>query len=346
MIARPAAMLAAMLAACALAAPAAAQPAGALFATADPIRLVIQAPLPALMRDRKARTAVAGTLTEPSGQALPISLELRGLTRRTAATCDFPPLRVDFPAPPPANSLFAGQKRLKLVTHCRNAASFQNYLLLEYAAYKMYNALTPRSFRVRLANIEYRDASGKPVVARAGFFIEDLRDVARRNGLPQLRAGETIPWSFLSNADAGRTAMFEHMIANHDWSMRAGPPGDDCCHNVRLIGTGAPGQAVPIPYDFDYSGLVDAPYATPPEQLPLREVRQRLYRGYCFHNAQSLAAARQMRQTRPQLIAAITTTPGLAESAQRRSIAFLDKFFADIGTDADVAAKVLNRCIR
>jgi hypothetical protein len=338
----------AMFAAWALtfATPAAAQPAPALFASAEPIHLVIQAPLPALMRNRAARTAVAGTLTEPSGQSLPISLQLRGITRRTAEICDFAPLRVDFVSPPAATSLFAGQKRLKLVTHCRNAASFQQYLLLEYAAYKMYNLLSPRSFRVRLANIDYRDADGRAILSRAGFFIEDLRDVARRNGLAQVHAGARIPVNFLSNADAGRYGMFQHMIANHDWSMRAGPAGDDCCHNAPLIGAAAPGQAIPVPYDFDYSGFVAAPYALPPEELHLSDVRQRLYRGYCFQNAEALGAARQMRNTRPQLIAAIAQTPGLAEPTQRKAIAFLDKFFADIGTDADVAAKVLNRCVR
>jgi hypothetical protein len=121
-----------------------------------------------LGRNRAADAVVAGTLTDPNGIALPISLSLRGLTRRAADVCDFPPLRVRFTGAPPPQSLFAGQKSLKLVTHCRNSASFQQYLLLEYSAYRMYNLLTPRSFRVRLANIDYRDADGRPIISRGG----------------------------------------------------------------------------------------------------------------------------------------------------------------------------------
>src|SRR5439155_10153560 len=130
----------------AMAAPARAAAEKPLFASSDAIHIVIQAPVSTLARNRENQGSISGTLTDPSGLSLPINLQLRGITRRTSEICDFPPLRVDFTAPPPASSLFAGQKKLKLVTHCRNAESFQQYVLLEYAAYRMYNLLTPRSF--------------------------------------------------------------------------------------------------------------------------------------------------------------------------------------------------------
>jgi hypothetical protein len=330
----------------AFAAPAHAQKAEKLlFAASDPIHIVIQAPLSTITRNREGQDTIAGTLTDPNGQSLPISLALRGITRRTSETCDFPPLRVDFTAPPPPTSLFAGQKKLKLVTHCRNAASFQQYVLLEYAAYRMYNLLTPMSFRVRLANIDYRDSSGRPIVSRIGYFLEDLSDVAHRNGLKVIHAGERIPVSYLSPADAGRYALFEHLLANHDWSMRAGPVGKDCCHNAELVGVGAPGATIPIPYDFDFSGYVNAPYATPPAELDINNVRQRVFRGYCIHNASVVAAAREMRALHPQIIGVLSQVPGLEPATQQRASAYLEKFFADIATDADVGSKVINRCL-
>ena len=340
--------LIAIFASCALATavPAHAQlPAKPLFAADDPIHIVIQAPVASLAHNRENKTAIAGTLTDPGGQSLPISLQLRGITRRTAEVCDFPPLRVDFTAPPPATSLFAGQKKLKLVTHCRNSASFQQYVLLEYAAYKMYNLLTPHSFRVRLANIDYRDANGRPIVSRVGYFLEDLSDVASRNGLRQTHAGERFPVPDLSPADAGRYALFQHMIANHDWSMHAGPPGKDCCHNAELIGPLAPGSVVPIPYDFDFSGFVNAPYATPPGELSITDVRQRFYRGYCIHNSGVAAAARQMRAEHARMIGVLSQVPGLEPATQQKAATFLDKFFVDIGSDADVGSKILSRCL-
>src|SRR3954452_3718808 len=215
----------AIFAALALAPPAAAQAPDPLFAASDPVRLTIRAPLNTLIRNRSSDAPIGGTLVDPGGQTLPISLQLRGITRRTAEICDFPPLRVDFTAAPPRTSLFAGQKRLKLVTHCRNSASFQQNVLLEYAAYRLYNVLTPRSFRVRLATIDSQGEDGRSIAQRVGFFIEDLRDVAKRNGTRETHAAARIAIGELSPLDAARYAMFQHMIANHDWSMRAGPAG-------------------------------------------------------------------------------------------------------------------------
>lgn len=324
---------------------ASAQPGDPLFAASDPIHIKIAAPLGNLARNRDNPPPVSGVLTDPTGQPLPVSLGLRGITRRSSDTCDFPPLRVTFTTPPPANSIFAHQKKLKLVTHCRNSPAFQQYVLLEYSAYRMLNVLTPRSFRVRLANIDYVDSSGRPLTSRIGYFLEELSDVAKRNGMKDTHAPARIPVEDLSPADAARYALFQHMIANHDWSMRAGPQGSDCCHNAKLIGPLAPAYTVPIPYDFDYSGYVSAPYATPPDELHISSVRERLYRGYCMHNNEVIAAAREFRSARPQLIGAISSTPGLDPKTQQRALAFLDPFFGDIATDQSVTSRVTNHCL-
>jgi len=327
-------------------APAAAAGEKPLFAANDPIHISIQAPLGTLIRNREYNSAIPGTLTDPSGQSLPISLELRGITRRTSEVCDFPPLRVSFTTPPPATTLFAGQKKLKLVTHCKNGLSFQQYVLLEYSAYRMYNLLTPRSFRARLANVDYRDESGRPIISRVGFFLEDLDDLAHRNGMKRVRAGERIPVSDLSAPDAARYALFQHMIGNHDWSMRAGPVGHDCCHNAEVIGASGPGQTIPVPYDFDFSGFVDAPYATPPAELDIGAVTQRFYRGYCIHNGDVVAAARQFRAEQPQILGVLGQIPGLEARTQQRAASYLQGFFAEIGNDSSFGSRVLSHCVR
>lgn len=334
----------ALLALFLLTGPAAAQqPPKPLFAASDPIHIAIQAPLGRLIHNR-GNDVVQGTLTDPEGNALPVALTDRGITRRSTDTCDFPPLRVVFTAPPPATSLFAGQKKLKLVTHCKNSPGFQQYVLLEYSAYKMYNLLTPHSFDVRLANVDYRDETGRPIISRIGYFLEDLKDLAKRNGLKESHAPNLIPMADLSPPDAARYALFQDMIANHDWSMRAGPAGKSCCHNAELMGPLAPGATVVVPYDFDFSGFVDTPYATPPDQLHISSVRERVYRGYCAHNADALAVARQMREERSQMMAAITSTPGIDPQRAAKAIGYLDEFFADIASDDAVNNKLLHRC--
>ena len=324
---------------------AAAAPAKPLFASPAPLAIAIEAPLQQLFRNRDSNQAVAGTLTDPAGNRLPITVELRGITRRTAEICAFPPLSVRFSSPPPATSPFAGERKLKLVTHCQGSSSFDRVVLLEYAAYRLFQSLTPRSFGARLVTIRYVDSSGRAIATRPAFFIEDLKDVAARNGAAELRAGPRIPTSDLNAVDSARYAVFQHMIANHDWSMRAGPVGDTCCHNAKLIGGPGAGNAIPIPYDFDYSGLVNAPYATPPEQLKLRSVRERQYRGYCVHNPQVAEAARTFRSKRPQFEAELQSIPGLDPRAAASAIAFIAQFFAEIATDQEVDARLLKRCI-
>jgi hypothetical protein len=326
------------------AAPAAAQAPKPLFASDETIRITIQGPISTLVNNRSS-TPRAGTLTI-GAESLPVSLSVRGITRRSTETCRFPPLRVEFAAPPPPTSLFAGQKRLKLVTHCGSDAGFQRHLLLEYAAYRMYRQLTTLSLNARLAQIDYRQADGRSYVQRLGFFLEDADDAAKRNGLKEIHAPELIPIATLSPRDAARYALFQHMIGNHDWAMRAGPKGDDCCHNSKLVGAPgvAPGAVIPIPYDFDFSGLVDAPYATPPDELNIASVRQRVYRGYCIHNREAAAVAVQMRAARPQMVGTLWTIPELDETARRRAANYLMGFFNQIATDAGVAA-MLKRCL-
>lgn len=318
-----------------------------LFAGQDSIRLTIRGPISQLARSTRSRAPQAAILTVagPAPETLAITLAPRGITRLKRDVCQFPPLRVEFPAPPPAGSLFAGQRRLKLVTHCRSSPSFQQHLLLEYAAYRLYNVLTEASFRVRLAAIDYVDDRGA-TTSRLGFFIEDHRDLAQRNGMQRPEVGDRIATSRLSAPDSARLALFEYMIGNLDWSIHAGPPGERCCHNSRLIARSGPASAelVAVPYDFDFSGLVDAPYAVPPDEIPVASVRSRHYRGYCRHNAQVPAAAAELRAARPALAATLASVPLLEERTRRKAADYLDGFFRDIADEAKIRS-MLRTCI-
>src|SRR6478672_10266584 len=211
-----------------------------LFASDAPIHVTIQGPMASLVSNR-AEVARPGTMTV-DGVAYPITLTPRGITRKTSDICDFPPLRVELTRPAPAGSLFDHQRKLKLVTHCKRSADFQQKVLLEYSAYRLYNLMSPLSFRARLANIDYLDDAGRPYISRVGFFLEDFSDVAKRNGMIAAKLPDTIPGAMLDPASSGRFAVFEYLISNYDWSMRAGPKGEPCCHNARLLSTGVPGS--------------------------------------------------------------------------------------------------------
>jgi len=339
--------LAFVLGSAATLASAAPKPPTPLFADDAPIKLTIRGPISAIASTPANSRAAQPAVIETGAEKLAIQLSPRGRTRRQKERCTFPPLRVEFPAKPAQTSLFERQKRLKLVTHCRPAAQHQQYVLLEYSAYRLFGVINPAGLRARLATVDYVETNGKTSTTRVGVFIEDADDAASRSGLKEAAVGVRVPASQLDPMAAARAALFEYMIGNTDWSMRQGPPGDTCCHNFRLLGATATAQTglIPVPFDFDSSGLVNAPYAAAAEQLGLRSVRDRHYRGYCAHNAQAVAVAAEFRAKKPELLAALASVPQLEEGRQRGAAAYLESFFRDIATDEDVQKRVLKTCI-
>ena len=318
-----------------------------LFSSDDVINLTLSGPLSGMSRKDDAKP-VPGILKVGGGapEALPVELSTRGITRRLRQICAFPPLRVELTEKPAATSLFKGQKRLKLVTHCQSGDKYHQDVLLEYAAYRLYRALTPESFNVRLAKIDYVSEDGHPITTRFGFFIEDVDDVAKRNGQQRLRGVNKILSPQLDPVSAARFAVFQYMISNLDWSITVSPVGVDCCHNSRLIGAkGATTGLITVPYDFDYSGLVDAPYALPPEGINVATVRVRLYRGFCRHNEQAQEFATSLIAQRASLLAIVDQTPQLNDRNRERSVSYLGDFFDRIGSPAKIS-EVLKACLR
>jgi hypothetical protein len=301
-----------------------------LFASDKPIDVTIQGPISELVSNR-SETPRPATLIA-NGVTYPIALTPRGITRLRKDVCDFPPLRVELSRPAPPGSLFQGQHKLKLFVHCKRDAGFQQKVLLEYSAYRLFNLMTPLSFRARLANINYVGADGRPYISRVGFFLEDEKDVAKRNGMITAKMGALVPIQQIEPAAGARLAVFEYMISNYDWSMRAGPKGEPCCHNSRLMADNPNGLLSPVPYDFDFSGLVEAPYAGPPEGIPIDSLRERSYRGYCMHISEARSFAAQLAPRRAEFLGLFAQIPGLDQRNQSRASTFVDGFFSDVAS--------------
>ena len=143
----------------------------------------------------------------------------------------------------------------------------------EYLIYRMFNLLTPRSFRARLVEAKYIDTVSKTTVAEdLAILIEDDDDVADRlEG--RITTQENIIFARVDPDALNLMMLFQYMIGNTDFSILVQ-------HNIRLVQT-QEGRRYAVPYDFDYSGLVDAGYAVPGKNLPITSVRDRLYRGPC-----------------------------------------------------------------
>lgn len=261
--------------------------AGPLFESSEPLEVVLELPVEEVLREAKERPTVPGLLryTNLDGNevVLDVALTTRGNSR--LSMCSYPPLQLNLKRKQIISTVFEGQNKLKMVTQCHKSASSLRYLEQEYIIYRIYNLLSPYSFRVRRLEVTFRDSAGKRKDAvHMAFLIESEGEAAARLGMAPVKE----PSVSISQLDAGQLSiftLFQFMIGNTDWSVRKGPGNENCCHNGKLIGLPDSDSGwVVLPYDFDQSGLVNANYAMPSEQLPIRTVRQRLYRGFCSTN--------------------------------------------------------------
>jgi hypothetical protein len=328
-----------------LAAPARAGEATILFSSDAPLDVAIAADWRKVEASDPEDAPVPGVLTA-GGETLAVEITTRGKSRRRAEVCDFPPLSVTFAQKPAEASLFVKQKKLKLVTFCRRSSSHEQIVLKEFAAYRLYNAVTPQSFRVRLLSVAYKDArNGKTEITRRGFFIEDQGDLARRVDMEEVKRGRT-PVAMYDQQSAARAALFHYMIGNLDWDLTAGPPDENCCHNGKIIGPSKDAQSglVSAPYDFDMSGFVDAPYSIPPEQINVTSVKTRVFRGFCSHNDETRAAAKEFLAARPSMEASLAATLGMKEATIRKAKSYLGEFFKAVADDAAVEKNLIKKC--
>jgi hypothetical protein len=250
---------------------------GRLFGATEPLELTLTADFGAIVKQRGTeKKTEPGVLSyvATSGDSVALDVQLRTRGHFRLATCQYPPLKVEFDKAQTAHTIFAHEgSSLKLTVQCRGARSYANYLLEEYLIYRAYNLLTDRSFRVRLARVTYVDANGKhPPETRRAFFVEDDDRMARRNKA-EVFDQKGVSQNELNFEQTGLAMVFQYMIGNTDFAVTA-------LHNIVLIRDSA-GVVYPVPYDFDWSGVIWTPYAQPDVRLPIRSVRERTFRGTC-----------------------------------------------------------------
>lgn len=316
-----------------------------LFDSEDMLTLTIEAPFRTLFGDLLYDGVyVEGQLTEEGEAPLQVRLRPRGKSRRNPETCNFPPLTVNFKKGDLEGTVFDGQNKLKLVTHCQDRKkNFQLYYRQEYHIYKVYNLLTDESFRVRPAMVTYIDTDGKrKTVTRFGFFIEDADELAERISLARYKV-EKFKSDMLDPVDASRHAIFQYLIANLDWAIMGGPPGENCCHNTKPFINDA-NVVTSVPYDFDFAGVVNARYATPPEGVKVKNVRTRLYRGLCKHNGTVPAAVALINEKRDAITELYQTSQYLEERDASKALKFYDGFFKTVNNPKSFDRRIIRKC--
>ncbi len=206
--------------------------------------------------------------------SLKVDLRARGIFRRK--NCYFPPVRIKMGKSDTKNSIFEGNKSLKLVLPCETGSDKNMLILKEYIAYQLYELVSPYYFNTRLVNIDFGDVDGKKIkkYQLTGFFIEDDDLVAKRHKAKIVENLKLHPKG-LNDTLSLRHDFFQFMISNIDWSTTFE-------HNSKLMFK-EPSTYIPLTYDFDMAGFVDAPYAR--GEGATVAGGPRVYRGFCRNPA-------------------------------------------------------------
>lgn len=312
-----------------------------LFTQVAPLAVTFTADLGRLRADKDAnapwRHATIAYTTDSGRVLIPIRAHTRGIWR--LKNCVFPPLRLDVPRKAARGTVFAHLGKPKLVNYCRDTDAYEQWILQEYQIYRVYQLLTPVSYRARLLRISYADsASGRADVTRYGFIAEDPEQLARRFGGTVIKTkGATA-----NDLDADPLALaylFEFMIGNTDFSFNG-------LHNTRLVGT-TDGRLLPVAYDFDYAGAVNTSYAVPDPSLRIRSVRQRKFRGYCALSNEYPKLLPLFREKKDAIYALYGDEIGrlLDAGRVRETLAYFDEFYAMIATPEIAQKEFLNDCV-
>jgi hypothetical protein len=99
-----------------------------------------------------------------------------------------------------------------------------------------------------------------------------------------------------------------------------------------------------VPYDFDVTGMVNPDYGSPPAKLGIRRLTERLYRGACPAPDLLKQAVDLFVAKREAIRALYELQPGLGEVVRKRSLAYVDSFFAEITSNEQVENKILQAC--
>lgn len=207
-----------------------------------------------------------------------VKIRPRGKYRRRI--CDRPPLKLNFVKNQLEAANLNKDDELKLVTQCLPGYEGKDYILREYLTYQLFNILSEASFRAQLVNIQYNCTASGQKDESWGIIIEDEKSLERRLNAKICDNCYSRPKEDFVQACLSTATLFQYMIGNADYSIIMN-------RNIKILKVKKEEAYRVAPYDFDFSGLVNASYALPNVDYKQSSVRDRIFLGLC--NDQELA---------------------------------------------------------
>jgi hypothetical protein len=315
-----------------------------LFNSQVPLDIRIEISIKQMRNSTKDTSWVSDELyyRNGSGSYDSIKIDLKGRGHFRLTQCYFPPLRIKIKKKEARGTAFDGNKKLKLVLPCYTSRDDKSSILREYLCYKLCEAITPYTFKTRLVNVDLTEKSGKRAknFLLKGMLLEDFEKAAKRLDA-QPKENLSVADRDLADTSVLRFYMFQFLISNTDWSISAQ-------HNAKLILL-KNGSYISLPYDFDLSGVVDAPYAfvslSGGEELPISNVKQRLYRGFCFPPGVTQYVRNELLSKETILLSVPELLKGELGDKEIKAIKkYLEEFFDILKNESLFRTKILEMC--
>lgn len=247
-----------------------------LFANKQPLEIKFSASLKDFRVNTNDSTYLKiSTLVNDQEKYDTVQIKMRARGNFRKNHCYYVPLKWKIAKKMARGTIFENNRKLKLVLPCLIDQNSGDEVVEEFLAYQVYELLSPYHFKTRLVSLDFNEQKGARTKSHQlmGFLIEDddqmLKRIDGQKSKRKIHPLQHDDYTSIVNS------FFQFLIANTDYSVRSQ-------HNNKLVYVD--GKLTNVPYDFDMSGLVNAPYATISGTQNLTKkislVTQRAYKGY------------------------------------------------------------------
>ena len=317
-----------------------------LFESDDVLRIELRAPFKLIDRERDKEKEYEGSLSYEDPALGPTTLQaklsVRGNFRLRKDVCSHAQLWVNLRKGELKGTLFDEQNKLKLVVQCKDSQRYAEYLARERQAYLIFEELSELSLATRPVLVNYVDSEGGKGREQMAFFIQHQKRLAENRAM-EVYKEERAEKGRLHPQQSAVVSLYMYLLSNTDYSLIAAAPGEGCCHNIKLLVDDA-GTLFPVPYDYDSTGFVNTSYAEPAGGIGQDDVRDRIYRGYCFPEDQVLAAVDLMQEKKDDIYGIITAEDWIPERSIKRTSKYVDKFYAVLDNPKRLKREILEGC--
>jgi hypothetical protein len=312
-----------------------------LFSAEEPLHLTLKFDVKAFKKTRHQDVyhdaEMNHVLSDDSQVSNSVQVKAGGTFRRDF--CALPPISLNIGHAGIAADSSQDLIRMNMVLPCKDAAQYEPYVLREYLAYKINNIITPLSYRVRLVRLTLINTGKDNEVTEDWAFLQEPDELMALRLNSELIKSDKLSIRTVNPEVINSLSMFQYMIGNADYSVTGQ-------HNLRILALKEYGPTgyITVPYDFDYSGLVNADYAVPGEALGTTSVRERYYLGPCRSKQVHEETIQELAKFDDEIKDYIKDFEYLDDKEREDMIEYLDSYFNDSRESGFIDRRIAPTC--